>query len=493
MKTLTVIGAGISGLTCAIYAQRSGIKTTILEKAAGPGGVSTSWKRKGYTFEGGIHWLIGSRPGLPLHDVWTETGALGANNPLFYKDPVYTLIDGDTVLELPRSAKKMYKALGAFSPKDKAALAVLRFHVWCFTFFHTPILDLGGLKVRHPRRFSLTEFLKMGPAVLLTPYLMSISAGRYIKRFRNPHVRRLLEAVVDPRINALSLIYTLSTFDDGDGGYPEGGSLRMSQNMADTFTSLGGQIQYRTAATGVRESSEGVSVLTEGGSLRSDAVVISSDARSAIDKLFPEPLQTRWAKRLRNKLHTAQCMFVAIGIKADLSDCPRCMHIVLKRPLEAGGLRFEAITVNNYAREDEYAPEGCTTLTCILPGASYHYWKAVREEGEYKQRKQEVIADFISRIEEELPQTRGLVEATDLATPLTWERYCDTFEGSYMSDWMPWHFNANAPIRFRPGIFFTGQRTAFSGGLPVAAETGRRTAQILCKSLGVEFVSRSDY
>lgn len=396
MKTLTVIGAGISGLTCAIYAQRAGFKTTILEKAGGPGGVSTSWKRKGYTFEGGIHWLIGSRPGLPLHDVWTETGALGTNNPVFYKDPVYTLIDGDTVLELPRSAKKMQKVLGTFSPRDKAALAVLRFHIWCFTFFHTPILDLGGLKVRHPHRFSLTEFLKMGPAVLLTPYLMSISAGRYIRRFRNPHVRRLLETVVDPKINALSLIYTLSTFDDGDGGYPEGGSLRMSRNMADTFTALGGQIRYHTPATGVRETPEGICVLTENGSIASDAVVISSDARTAIDKLFPEPLETRWARRLRSKLRTAQCMFVAIGVRTDLSGFPRCMQIVL-------------------------------------------------------------------------------------------ERYCDTFEGSYMSEWMPWHFNANAPIRFRPGIFFTGQRTAFSGGLPVAAETGRRTAQILCKSFGMVF------
>lgn len=222
----------------------------------------------------------------------------------------------------------------------------------------------------------------------------------------------------------------------------------------------------------------------------SDAVVISSDARTAIDKLFPEPLQTRWARRLRSKLQTAQCMFVALGIRADLSDLPRCMQIVLKRPLEAGGLRFECITVNNYARVEGYAPEGCSTLTCILPGTCYGYWKGMKEEGLYRQRKQEVIADFISRIEEELPQARGLVEVTDLATPLTWERYCDTFEGSYMSEWMPWHFIANAPICYRPRIFFTGQRTAFSGGLPVAAETGRRTAQMLCRSLGAEFVSR---
>ena len=56
-----IIGAGISGLISAVYARRSGFETLVLEKAANPGGVSTSWKRKGYLMEGGIHWLIGSR------------------------------------------------------------------------------------------------------------------------------------------------------------------------------------------------------------------------------------------------------------------------------------------------------------------------------------------------------------------------------------------------------------------------------------------------
>ena len=66
-RTALIIGAGISGLTTAVYLQRSGIQTLVLEKAAGPGGVSTSWKRKGYTFEGGIHWLIGAKKEIPLH------------------------------------------------------------------------------------------------------------------------------------------------------------------------------------------------------------------------------------------------------------------------------------------------------------------------------------------------------------------------------------------------------------------------------------------
>ena len=54
MKKVIVIGAGISGLTAAVYARRSGFEAVVLEKAGSPGGVSTNWVRKGYTFEGGV-------------------------------------------------------------------------------------------------------------------------------------------------------------------------------------------------------------------------------------------------------------------------------------------------------------------------------------------------------------------------------------------------------------------------------------------------------
>ena len=67
------------------------------------------------------------------------------------------------------------------------------------------------------------------------------------------------------------------------------------------------------------------------------------------------------------------------------------MQIILKEPLHAGGLEFSALTVNNYFRDAEYAPEGCTVLTCILPGPSYEYWKSAREAGNYLELKQQAI------------------------------------------------------------------------------------------------------
>ncbi len=77
------------------------------------------------------------------------------------------------------------------------------------------------------------------------------------------------------------------------------------------------------------------------------------------------------------------------------------------------------------------------------------------------------------------------------ATPLTYQRYCDTWEGSYMTHWVPRRSVPHPPIRYKKGLYFTGQRTSFSGGLPPAAETGRRVAQELCYDFRQEFVASS--
>ncbi|MBR5668466.1 MAG: FAD-dependent oxidoreductase, partial [Spirochaetales bacterium] len=122
MKKLIVIGAGISGLAMAVYAARSGYDVTVLEQHIVPGGLSTSWKRKGYYFEGGMHWLTGSSPKLPLNRVWREVGALKENNPVYNRPVLYTIIgagkDGAN-LELYRDLDKLEAHLTETSPSDK--------------------------------------------------------------------------------------------------------------------------------------------------------------------------------------------------------------------------------------------------------------------------------------------------------------------------------------------------------------------------------------
>jgi phytoene dehydrogenase-like protein len=52
-----IIGSGIGGLTAGAYLAREGVKVLVCEMHSQPGGYLTSFKRQGYTFDGGIQGL----------------------------------------------------------------------------------------------------------------------------------------------------------------------------------------------------------------------------------------------------------------------------------------------------------------------------------------------------------------------------------------------------------------------------------------------------
>ena len=95
MKQVIIIGAGIAGITAGIYARQSGFDVTIYESHTIPGGASTSWRRGGYYFEGGLHWLTGSSPESQLYRLWREVGALDDSVDVYNRDPFFNYeLDG---------------------------------------------------------------------------------------------------------------------------------------------------------------------------------------------------------------------------------------------------------------------------------------------------------------------------------------------------------------------------------------------------------------
>lgn len=91
----------------------------------------------------------------------------------------------------------------------------------------------------------------------------------------------------------------------------------------------------------------------------------------------------------------------------------------------------------------------------------------------------ELLAKHIS-------QTAGKVEVVDVATPLTYERYCDTYHGSWMTVVKDAKSITAYPAvsqKFK-NLYFAGQRVMPPGGLHGAADSGRRAVQHLCKDTG---------
>ena len=501
MKKIVIVGAGISGLSAGIYARRAGFETEIIEQHFTFGGFSTSWKRKGYYFEGGMHWLTGSSPKVPLNRVWKETGALQENNPVENRNPFYTLIDGENKLRFWRDLKQFKIELLNFAPEDKKNINRLCSDINAFKHVNMPMRDVKGLKTKNPCKLTFLQIIKMIPAGLRYFRLKNTSYLDYVGKFKNESVKHLLLSIVGHRYNALSFIYTMSSIATGDSGFPLGGSIQMAQNMVNTFLSLGGKITYSTKVEKIltekfidkrkKETQKVVAVKTDKGIIDCDSVIVTQDTRNAIDNLFEEKIKTDWAPKMRKNVTGSENIFVALGIKSDLSHYPYSMVFPLKEKISFAENEFSELKIYNYSKYTGYAPKDCASLTCILLCPCYDYWKRAKEDGSYKEKKEELAKKFIDSLSKFIPEiTQETVEVYDIATPLTYERYCSSYQGSWMSIWKPKtsRFQYPQTIKNLEGVYFAGQRIMMPGGLPIAVYTGRRAVQLLCRDNKIEFV-----
>lgn len=493
MKTAIIVGGGVAGLSAGIYAARSGFDVTILEQHMTFGGLSTAWSRKGYFFEGGMHWLTGSHPKLPMNKVWKDLGALQENNPIENRNPLYTVYDGkECTVQLHRYLPEMEKALLEYAPEDAKAIKKMCRDIKAFTKFCMPVMDVSGCKCKYPIKINPLFFMKMLPAVIRVPGLIAKSYIEYIEQFSNKNLRHLLLSVIGYRYNALSFIYTLGSFATGDCGYPLGGSIQLGKNMEQTFLSLGGKIQYRTQVEKVIiENNVAKGVVTKDGEIRSDAVIVTQDARAAVDNLFDVPVEDKWVNIMRKETVTEQNMFVCLGVKADFSHLPVTVVLPLEKPFEYAGCKWTELRINNYSKYKDHAPEGGTSITSILIGDCYEFWKAAKADGTYKAKKEELGRLFVDAVSKLIPEVKDNLEVIDVATPMTYQRYCGSHEGSWMSVWQKGGKQRNYPqtLKSIKNVYFAGQRIQMPGGLPIAAYTGRRAVQFMCRDLDVVFDS----
>lgn len=485
-KKVIVVGAGIAGLTAGIYAQRSGFDVTILEQHTIPGGMCTSWKRKGYLFEGGMHWMTGSNPKYSLNELWREVGALSDKVKVTYHNPFASVEwEGKTVC-LYRDIEKTRKHFLEVSPEDSEAINQFAKDVKALAKIQMPITDIKGVKCQNPRKMSPGTMLKMLPALPLMGKIMKISSGEYASRFKHPALRKIME-YMPPEYSANALLFTMATLAAGDGGYPHGGSLPMMQRMADTFKSLGGKLLLGTKVKRVIvKNGVTAGVELEKETLSADAVIITQETIAAAEQLFDTPPKDEWLVKLPKETKPAVCTFVSIGVRAEIPETPT---FTLTTPIVCGGISYSSLGINNYHGFKGYAPEGGTALTVLFQDDTYDYWKKARDEGRYEEEKQKLAEQISRAICMKYPQAEGKIEVIDVATPLTYERYTGAYHGSWMGIMQKGDKQHQYPgyLDSIKGVYFAGHRMMSPGGQPVALITGRCAAQMVCRQFDVVF------
>jgi phytoene dehydrogenase-like protein len=491
MKKIIVIGAGIAGLSAGIYAQKCGFEVTILESHSIAGGICTSWKRGDYLFEGGMHWLAGSSKDEAANKMWRHTGALNDHVPLSYSEPFAEYDHRGMPIRLYRDVDVTEQRLLELSPADEKEIRRFCDSIRKLKVFADPLSDLRGLKVTKKIRTPLSSLFSLLPVISVMSRFSKVSREEYANRFSHEGIRELLLSIPGAKQGIPMLLLTMGSLARGDGGFPAGGSLPFAGRMADHFASLGGEILYGCRADRVVvENGKAAGVIAGNARLDADAVIIASDTMT-MDSLFEEPPKAPWLDEMHKATLPTMVTFISLGVDADLKKYNNYLLFKLEKPISLAEQSYNYLSVSNYANHHGYSPAGKTALTVQLPGDTYDFWRRARGEGRYTQEKQRIADAVISAIAARMPETGGRVEVCDVATPLTYERYCGNWKGSWMTEITPeMKFKPYPPVvRGLGGVYFAGQRMNPPGGLPSALFSGRTAVQYLCRDTDTVFVS----
>ena len=142
--------------------------------------------------------------------------------------------------------------------------------------------------------------------------------------------------------------------------------------------------------------------------------------------------------------------------------------------------------VKAYGYDPIFVKDGKQVIqTCITQvDEDYEYWKSLTKE-EYNKKKEELALEVQRRIETAFPELKGEIEILDAWTPLTYERYCNAYHGSYMSFVTTPNgkqIKMKGKLKGIKNLYVAGQWTNSPGGLPVAAASGKFAVQRILKS-----------
>lgn len=495
-QSILIIGGGIAGLSVGCYAQMNGYDSQIYEMGSLPGGLCTSWKRKGYTIDGCIHWLVGSSPQSPFYRYWQEVGII--QNREFIDFDEYARYEGEDgrLLVLYADPERLEKHLLELSPEDEAVIKEFTEGVrFCLRFPNPPSEDASALN----RMVQTLQYMAvLLPGMKKLRKYMQTTIQEFADRFKSPLLRAAFLDMWFPEFSLFFMMFTFAYMKQKIAGYPIGGSMPMSRAIERRYLDLGGKIHYNSRVTKILvEEGNAVGIrLEDDREVRAAVVISAADGHATIFDMLEGKFVDDTIRGYYEKFPLfPPLIFVGIGVKRTFEDLPKTvsgLSFPLETPVEIGEKTRSRLPVHVFNHDPTLAPEGSTTLVVML-NSEYDYWKKLHEDqAAYEEKKDQIAREIVIQLDKRFPGLAGLVEMTDVATPITFERYTGNWKGSFEG------FLAtpeNAMVRMKntlPGLenfYMAGQWVMPGGGLPTAVQSGRDTLKQICKKDGKKFTT----
>jgi len=501
---VSIIGAGVSGLTAGCYLQLSGFHTTIFEQNDRPGGLCISWKRGEYTFESGFQWMLGSGPANPFYQLWSELLDMHSIDFITHESRLDLEVketqnpSGGKLFHLYTNLDKLRNYLIDISPEDQPAITSL-----IQTMRKMQAFEIPPMIKKVPQLLPLKEkasYIRYLPLLWFLNRIRKETNYSFARRLKSPFLKEAFELLFDGEELPLMVVTLPLAYGDlKAAGYPLGGASRLIEKFKDKYIDLGGQIQYNSPLKKIltRNNKTTGILLDNGVEIDSDIVVSAADWHFTVfDALDGKYVNNRIMKLgLQEKLKVYYSLvIVSLGINRKFDEESHFLRFPADKDLVSpDGTIYSRLEAHIYNYDPTLAPQGKTVVTISFYTMKADYWIDLRkrDRASYTMKKMEFSESVINLAEKRFGRIKEFVEEVDVATPASFFRHTNNWKGSAQG-WLPGkNIIARSPVKpTLPGLknfYYTGHWSIPGGGLPVAVKSARDLVQIICHETGQPF------
>ncbi len=434
-----IIGAGLGGLTAGAKLSREGYRVLLIEQHNIPGGCATTFRRKDYTVEVGLHELDGLDDKDVKQNIFKELGVM--DHVDFVKLPeFYRYVHKDDEFVMPHNREQATHLLIEKFPIDKAAILK----------FFSIIYGIKREILKYPKN-KILKFLLLPLFPVLFPNLTRYakkSIGEILDLItKNEDLKLILMANVayyhdDP--HTLSSVYFAAgqaSYFEG-GHYIRGGSQKLSDYLASYIQDHGGEVIYRHLvskiitkngqATGVEykkvrgKNAPSLTAIAKfiiaNAAIPNVAQMLDSESRALLEEKISHMTISNSLLTLYLGLNRAPSEFGSRHYStfmlnqqiSDLND--------MAKDLKSNDYGNKSFTYVDYSQINSELTKNGKHLIVLATTDYIQNWNGLSRE-EYKIRKEKVSQIFIRRLDEVLPGISKAIDYYELATPKTIERY----------------------------------------------------------------------
>jgi len=473
-KSVVIIGAGIGGITTAVYLAKNGYNVTVYEKNSGPGGRCGQLIRDGHRFDLGATMLL--MPGV-YHNIFESLGIkLEEGKDIIPLKNLYKIyFDDGNEIDFTTDTERMKMQLEEIEPGsfEKSREFVTKGY---------EIFQIGMKKLISRNFYNFFQFANFRNIGLLIKLKTYISTWNYTKRFfRHIHLRMAftfqnIYVGQSPFISP-ALFSMLPAVELTEGSFfPKRGMFGIVEKIYSAAHSAGVRFHFNinVIKIDIRDNKAVGIVLEDGKEIGADIILANADLPYVYSKLLREKKKSA---RLERMQYTCSAICFHWGLDKVYSQLDH--HNVFISDCFKDGLDriFNDKSVNDYptfyvhapTRTDpDAAPQNQDTLSVIV-GAGHVDPSKKQDWNMLKQKTHNAVIERLKRLG--FDDIENHIKFEICYTPETWEGACNISRGSVFGSLS---HNIRQMGYFRPhnrhdkygNLYFVGGSTHPGNGIP---------------------------